>query len=247
MTAIRTLWIREVRAWRGSLAGILPVAVFLAVEGWTFVWMLRRCEGSVLQAHSIWGISVAAWLPVLGSLVTVRSFSEERAKGMIDLMMSAPVRERDWVIGKFLGAMMIVWIALTLTLCVPVLVLPSLSVPIYETFRFTPFLITGAMLLFQSAVWCAIGTMISICFANPVAAAVVSLVVCGGVPVMVYVVILFWVPALRQSMAWMPMLSQVYDFSTGLFSSFVLILYMVLTTLCLFVGSKVLAGLRLKN
>jgi hypothetical protein len=43
----------------------------------------------------------------------------------------------------------------------------------------------------------------------------------------------------------MPLITNVYDFSTGLVSTFALSIYSVLTVLCLFVCSKVLSMLRL--
>ena len=100
-------------------------------------------------------------------------------------------------------------------------------------------------MVLQGGVWCAAGLMVSVMFRNQTLAAAATLVLCGGVPVAVYAAILAWVPSVRVTMAWLPMLVHVYDFSTGLVSTSVIALYAVLTVLCLFVCSKVLAGLRL--
>jgi hypothetical protein len=54
-------------------------------------------------------------------------------------------------------------------------------------------------------------------------------------------------PTLRAETAWMPLLVHVYDFSTGLFSTAVLALYVTTTVFFLFGCSKLLASLRLRG
>lgn len=247
MTAIQVTWVREVKAFRGAFSCGVPVAAFLAACGWTFVVTLRRNEGSVLQIQSIWGLSIAPWLPILSALLTMRLFAEERSTGMIDLLMSSPIRERDLVIGKFLSAMTVMAVALALSLVVPLLVLPLLSLPVQGTVRGVAFAATFLVLLLQASTWCAAGTMISVFFRNQAAAAVSSLVLCSGIPIVVYAAILAWVPSVRAEMAWMPFLVHVYDFSTGLFSTSVIALYGVTTVFFLFGCSKLLACLRLRG
>lgn len=247
MTAIQVTWLREVRAFRGAFSCGVPVTAFLAACGWTFVMMLRRNEGSVLQIQSLWGLSLAPWLPILSAVLTMRLFAEERSTGMIDLLMSSPIRERDLVIGKFLSAMTVLAVTLAASLIVPVVVLPALSVPVQGTVHASAFAATFLILFLQASTWCAAGTMISVFFRNQAAAAVSSLMVCSGVPVVVYAAILAWVPSVRADVAWMPLLVHVYDFSTGLFSTSTIILYVVTTVFFLFGCSKLLACLRLRG
>ncbi len=238
MTAIQVTWLREVRAFRGAFSCGVPVTAFLAAFGWTFVMTLRRNEGSVLQIQSIWGLSIAPWLPILSAVLTMRLFAEERSTGMIDLLMSSPIRERDLVIGKFLSAMTVMVVALLVSLSVPVLILPALSVPVQGTVRAAGFVATFFILFLQASTWCAAGTMISVFFRNQAATAVSSLLLCGGVPMVVYAAILAWVPSVRVEVAWMPLLVHVYDFSTGLFSTAIMALYVVMTVFFLFRDRK---------
>ena len=247
MTAIQVTWLREVLAFRGAFSCGVPVAAFLSACGWTFVMMLRRDEGSVLQIQSIWGLSVAPWLPILSAVLTMRLFAEERSTGMIDLLMASPIRERDLVIGKFLSAMTVIAVTLALSLIVPMLVLPMLSLPVQSTVRGVAFAATFFILFLQASTWCAAGTMISVFFRNQAAAAVSSLVLCSGVPIIVYAAILAWIPSVRAEVAWMPLLVHVYDFSTGLFASSVIALYVMTTVFFLFGCSKLLACLRLRG
>ena len=243
MTAMWVTWRREMRAYCGSFACHLPAAAFLAACGGTFVAMLYRYEGSVLPVQSLWGLSVAPWLPVLCAMLTMRLFAEERASGMVEMLMSAPVREREIVIGKFLAVLTVTVLAISVSVAVPVAVLPWMSGAV--TVHAAAFAMTWGVLVLQGGVWCAAGLMVSVLFRNQTLAAAGTLVLCGGVPVAVYAAVLAWIPSVRVTMAWLPMLVHVYDFSTGLVSTSVVALYAVLTVLCLFVCSKTLAGLRL--
>ncbi len=247
MTVVQVTWLREIRAFRGAFSCCVPVSAFLAVCGWSFVMLLRRHEGGVLQVQSLWGLSVAPWLPILSALLTMRLFSEERSTGMIDLLMASPIRERDLVIGKYLSALTVLAVALALALVAPLVVLPALSAPLQGTARPVGFAVTYLILLLQASAWCAAGTMVSVFFRNQAAAAVTSLLLCSGLPIAVYAAILAWVPSVRMELAWLPLLMHVYDFSTGLFSTAVIGLYVTLTVFFLFGCSKLLACLRLRG
>ena len=246
MRAFQQTWLREIRSFRGVFLSGVPVAAFLAVSGWTFVMLLRRDEGGISQLQSVWGCAVAPWLPILCSLLTMRLFTVDRSSGMIELLMASPVRERDLVIGKFLSALTLVALALVFSLIFPVLVLPRISESLRECIQPVAFGATFAILLLQACTWCAAGTMISVLYSNQAAAAVTSLILCSGMPIVVYFGILAWIPSVRITMAWMPLLVHVVDFSTGLFSTGVLVFYSVLSVFFLFTCSKALALLRLR-
>jgi ABC-2 type transport system permease protein len=245
MKTVYMIWKREVRAFFGAFSCGFALAAFLAACGCTFGVLLRGNEGSVLQIQSLWGVSVALWLPVLSALLTTRLFSEERATGSIEMLMSAPVREREVVLGKFLSALTMVVLAMLVTLTVPLWILPRMSPHMQGGVSFLAFAAALLILLLQASVWCAAGTLISLFFSNQTAAAVCSLLLCCALPAAVYFAVMAWVPALRAEMAWMPLLVHVYDFSTGLFSAGFMMLYLATTLFFLFVCSKSLACLRL--
>ncbi|MFO7937186.1 MAG: ABC transporter permease subunit [Kiritimatiellia bacterium] len=247
MKALQQTWIREVRAFHGSFYSGVPVAAFVAVTGWSFVMLLRKSEGGIMQLQTIWGCAVAAWLPILCSLLTMRLFALDRASGMTELMMAAPVRERDLVVGKFLSALSHVFLALVYSVVFPVFVLPRMSASLAESIQPAAFAVTFGILLLQACTWCAAGTMISVMYRNQVEAAVTSLILCSGMPIAVYFGILAWIPSVRTEFSWMPLLEHVVDFSTGLVSTGVLIFYGVLSVFFLFACSKMLALLRLKG
>ncbi|MEI6645887.1 MAG: ABC transporter permease subunit [bacterium] len=245
MSALQVTWLREVRTFRRSFAGYLPIILFLSVVGWSFVMVLRKSDGGVLQIQTIWGMAVSPWVPVLCSVLTMRLFAEERSTGMIDLLLSVPVRERELVLGKYLAAWTMTFLAVTTSLATPLVVLPWIAPALKSALHPAAFVLTWLILMLQSSLWCAVGTMVSVCFRNQTLAAVVSILVCGGIPLAFYAVILAWMPEFRLNAAWMPLITNVYDFSTGLVSSFALSVYVVLTWVSLFICSKLLALLRL--
>jgi ABC-2 type transport system permease protein len=247
MSALQVTWSREVRLFRRSFSGALPITLFLAVVGWSFVMVLRKSDGGVLQLQTIWGVAASPWIPVLCSVLTMRLFAEERATGMMDLLLSIPARERELVLGKYFAALTMTALSVTLSLITPLVLVPWFAPALKQALHPAAFAMTWLMLMLQGSLWCAVGILVSACFRNQVLAAVVSILVCGGLPLGFYAVILIWMPELRLNSAWMPLMTNVYDFSTGLVSTFAISLYVVLTGLCLFMCSKVLALLRLSS
>ena len=54
--------------------------------------------------------------------LAMRTWAEERHLSTIELLMSYPVRTSQWVVGKFLGNLAILWTCLGLTIVLPILV-----------------------------------------------------------------------------------------------------------------------------
>ncbi len=246
MTAILAIWQRELLAYRSIFSSGITATAFLIVFGWTFVMMLNRCEGSVIQVQSIWGLAAAPWLPVFASILAMRLFAEERATHMIDHLLSAPIRERDMVIGKFLALMTVLMTLLALSLIIPLGILPVLSPAVQRGLRLIAFIPTSTILILQCAVYSAVGLFVSALFRSPAVAAIVALIISGGIPTALYLGIIHGSPEMRASNIWIPLLTHVYDFSTGFISLSAILLYTILTILFLFLCSKTLFFLRLK-
>lgn len=138
---------REVRSFFATPAGWMILAVFSVVAGLIFVGLLiryRQASLSLMQAGQVrsgdLGLHVNDWvvrpyLFNLGSvllffipLLTMRSLAEERRTGSLELLLSLPVRSRELIVGKFLGA---AGVMLALLLIVPVhgVILALISTP----------------------------------------------------------------------------------------------------------------------
>ena len=61
-------------------------------------------------------------LTLFAPALTMRTFAEERRSGVLDLTLSWPVAEWELVLGKFLGAWSVLFVALALTMVFPLTV-----------------------------------------------------------------------------------------------------------------------------
>ena len=111
----------------------------------------------------------AVQLILLVPLITMRQFAEERRSGTLELLLTAPLREIDIVVAKFIACMVVVLAMTSLTLVYAVVLAvygdPDWG-PIYS--GYLGLIMFGAALI-------AIGLMISALTANQIVAAVVSL------------------------------------------------------------------------
>lgn len=56
--------------------------------------------------------------------ITMKSIAEERSSGMIEILQTWPVSDMSWVLGKFLGAYLLVSFAIVLTFIFPMCIAP---------------------------------------------------------------------------------------------------------------------------
>lgn len=112
------IFIKEIRHFFSSLTGYIAILVFLIANG-LFMWVFPG-EMNVLDA----GYSsmdtlfmLAPWVFLfLVPAVTMRTFSEERKTGTLELLITKPITEMELVMGKFLASVFLVFCALLPTL-----------------------------------------------------------------------------------------------------------------------------------
>jgi gliding motility-associated transport system permease protein len=170
LTILRTLAIKEIRALFVSPIAYAVVAVFLVLNGYSFVMTLVMSK----QATLVYIFFQSAMLLVLlVPLVTMRQFAEERRGGTLELLLSSPAPEIDIVLAKFAAAMLMLlaMIGLTFTyaLVLGLFGKPDWG-PVYSGYL-------GLVLLAGALV--SIGLAISALTANQIVAAAVSLGVFG--------------------------------------------------------------------
>ena len=235
----RTMWRLLV-----SFPAAVSVGAFLAVVSAYFVHALMKGDGGSTPVAALWAVSVAPFLPVLAALLTSRLVADECMSGRIDLLLSAPVLEREIVFGKFLGAWMVIFGVILLCLMVPIAILPCFSSSLAPRLHLLEFVPAVGALVLQSLLWCACGLLASVCFRPSAVAALVSLVLMVGLPYAAFHAALAWFPVLRMRFAEIPYETHVVDLSTGLVHSSTVAFYLVLTLFALFASGKALALLR---
>jgi ABC-2 type transport system permease protein len=114
MNSVRPLLDKEVTALFSSPIAYAIIAVFLLLLGYTFTAFLFLNK-IVTLVHIFFQAAVLFLLIV--PVLTMRQFAEERKSGTLELLLTAPVREIDIVLAKFLACMAvnILMLALSLT------------------------------------------------------------------------------------------------------------------------------------
>ncbi|NNM62413.1 MAG: ABC transporter permease subunit, partial [Steroidobacteraceae bacterium] len=112
---------RELRGFFASLAALLFLGAFLAATLFVFFWVATFFSRNIADVRPLFD-----WMPILliflVSALTMRSWAEERRAGTIELLLTSPTGPGELVLGKFLGIMGLVLIALALTLPLPITV-----------------------------------------------------------------------------------------------------------------------------
>lgn len=128
MKPILAIFGREIRAYFLSPLAYVVLLFFLIVNGAFFVGIVdnlndpRASVGNPLEIllGGFWWIILIPVVPAL----TMRLLAEERQRGSIEVLMTAPVTEGQVVVGKYLAALTF-YVGLWLPTVVYALVLPS--------------------------------------------------------------------------------------------------------------------------
>ena len=244
---VRVIFARTFGRLMQSPSTWLAVAGFLALSSAFFTVALMRGDGGTTPVAALWAVAAVPFLPVLAAMLTMRLVADERASGRLDLLLTAPVLERDVVLGKYLGALAVIAFSAALYLFVPVLVLPACAPALRGMLSPWAFLPAVLALLLQSVLWCAVGVLASACFRHAAAAAFASLILMLAIPHAAFRAATVWLPVLRARLSSMPFESHIVDLATGLVPVATLAFYVVLACFAIFGAAKAVASVRLRG
>jgi ABC-2 type transport system permease protein len=112
MKTFVNLLAKEVRALFYSPIAYAVIAVFLLLMGYSFTLTLFLNKYATL-VHIFF--QAAGLLMLIVPIITMRLFAEERKAGTLELLLTAPVRESQLVLAKYLAAMTVVLAMIALT------------------------------------------------------------------------------------------------------------------------------------
>jgi ABC-2 type transport system permease protein len=175
---MKSLVLREIKSFFGSTMGYLVIALFLIGNG-LFLWVF---EGE----HNILNSGFADLSPFFNlapmilifliPAVTMRSFSDEKKQGTLELLLTKPLPIWQIALGKFFGSMLLIFIAIIPTLLY-VKVISDLGMPEGNLdLGSTVGSYLGLILLIAS--YCAIGIFSSSLSDNQIVAFLISLTIC---------------------------------------------------------------------
>lgn len=244
MSPVRVTFKRTVGMVGRFYVTALSMAAFFAGAAALFAFNLDAAEGTFSALAPIWTASVSPILPVLAALLGMEVWSDERKTGRIEMLLCSPVRERDFVAGKFFGVWFLVFGATVLFLCSTLVFLDSWAPELVDSTTLTGFLPGLFILALQSALWSAVSVAASTFFRNAAGAAATTIFILVAIPRAMWLALSYWMREGRSRFGELPMDEHAFDFASGLISVSTVFSYVVLSVLALFIASKMVSSLR---
>jgi ABC-2 type transport system permease protein len=175
---MKAILLREIKSFFGSPIGYMVIAIFLILNG-LFLWVF---EGDFNILNSGFAdlnpfFTLAPWILIfLIPAVTMRSFSDEKKQGTIELLLTKPLTNWQIVNGKFIGAFLLIIIALFPTL-VYVFVISNYGSPA-GSFDLGSTIGSYFGLLFLVASYTSIGLFTSTLSENQIVAFIIAVFLC---------------------------------------------------------------------
>lgn len=171
---MKSILVREIKSFFGSPMGYLVIALFLILNG-LFLWVFEG-DYNILNtgfADMSPFFTLAPWILIfLIPAVTMRSFSDEKKQGTLELLLTKPLTTWQIVNGKFLGAFVLIIMAIIPTLIYVYAIYnlgdPKGNLDIGSTIG------SYFGLLFLISSYCAIGVFTSTLSENQIVAFIVS-------------------------------------------------------------------------
>ncbi|GAA3512559.1 hypothetical protein GCM10022393_27920 [Aquimarina addita] len=169
---------KEINTFFASAVGYLVIGIFLILNGlflWVFKGQFNILDSGFADLSPFF--QIAPWILLfLIPAITMRSISEEKKQGTLELLLNKPIKHWQLIIGKYLGSFFLIIIAL----------IPSILyiITIYQLGSPSGNLDVGSTLgsyialLLLSATYTAIGTFSSAITNNQIVAFLISLFLC---------------------------------------------------------------------
>lgn len=235
MTVTLAIARRELRSLFDSPIAYVVIVTFLLISSWIFfstLFLIGRADLRLFFAPSLF--SPSALLAVIVPAITMRLVAEERKTGTIELLMTLPVRDIEVILGKFLGAVVLVYVALAPTILFPITV--SLLGPLDWGPVISGYL---GLILFVAALT-ALGLLCSTLTENQIIAFIISVSVSLAL-YFVYGLQVLMPPALGSLIEFISVGYHLENLARGVIDSRDVLYYLTLTGGALFLAERALA------
>ncbi|MFC1897727.1 ABC transporter permease [Chloroflexota bacterium] len=234
MRNLTTIALKEFKSYLSSPMAYVVTSIFLMLTGFLFsissVTYLETSIKGFLGTGSI-------LLLLLASVLTMRLLAEERKMGTLELLLTAPLRDSEVIVGKFLGSLGILTAMLALTFYYPILLM-CFGDPDWGP------IVTGYLGLFLiGSVSLAVGLFASSLTSNQIVAAVVA----GGIIFALWFVGMaadVLPEALGEIIGYLSLSYHFPDFMRGIIDTRGIIYYLSITVLFLFLATRSLESSR---
>ena len=236
---------KELRSYFTSPIAYIVIGFFALLYGFFFIAIMRYFVSQSMQAGLMGGaqamnVNQQLIRPLLQNflvvnlfllpMVTMRTYSEEKRSGTIELLLTSPITDFEIVMGKFLGALTLYAFMLAVTLIHVALLF------VYGKPEWKPLLTSYVGLLLLGACFISVGMFISTLTKNQV----VSFMATFGVFLFLWVIT--WIgsviPTIEGLVTYLSIIDHYEDFNKGVIDTTHLIYYVSFITFGLFLTAK---------
>ena len=171
MHNIKTILFKELKSYFNSAIAYIVMIVFLIIAGVLF--SISFFPNNIASLRDFFGnffiqlILFVVFIPA----ITMRSFSEEKKQGTLELLLTKPVQDYELILGKYFAALLLVCITLIPTLLYFIAVIYMGPLAFYEV-------IAGYLgFLLMAAMYIGIGIFVSSLTENQIVAFIVSVLI----------------------------------------------------------------------
>lgn len=163
---------KELTLFFASPIGYLFLGAYLLATLFIFFWAEQFFARNIADVRPLF-----EWLPVLliflTAAITMRMWSEERRSGTLEFVATVPVSTWEFVVGKFLACWILTFIALLLTLPLPV------SVSLIGNLDWGPVFAGYLAAMLLGGAYLAIGLFVSARTDSQIVSLIVACLLCG--------------------------------------------------------------------
>ncbi len=115
---MKSLFFKEINSFLSTLTGYITITVFLLMTGlfmWVFEGETNQIDRGTADLDTLF--FVAPWVFMfLIPAITMRSFSEEKRTGTIELLFTKPITDTQIILSKFFAGLFLVFVAIIPTI-----------------------------------------------------------------------------------------------------------------------------------
>ncbi len=229
---------RELGAYFTSPIAYVVIAIYLAVVGGLgslLMYFTREASMRYVFNHAV----TLLFTVLVTQVLTMRLVADERRTGTLELLLTAPLRDWEVVVGKYLASLVVLLVMIALTAYFPMMLMrlgdPDVG-PILS--GYLGYVLLGASLL-------AVGLFASSVTQNQIVAAVIG----------IGIILLLWLsgaleelvgPTMGRVVAYLPIFGHYMDMVRGVIDTTDIVYYVTLIALFLFLSTRVIESGRWK-
>lgn len=224
---VRTIYLKEVKSYFNSAIAYIVMIVFMIISG--FLFTMSFFQIGIASLRDFFGnffIQLMLFVVFIPA-ITMRSFSEEKKQGTLELLLTKPVSDLELLLGKYLSSLSLVVITLSPT------IIYFIIIKFIGPIALAPFLTSLLGFILMSAFFIGIGIFISSLTENQIIAFIISVLICLFFFLMGKLLIIF-PPSLVSIFEYLTTDYHLNNISRGVIDSRVLIYYFSMIIFTLF-------------